>query len=571
MAEVETESEGVRVSEEVRKCEVSRQQRRTVAEVMRLWKERGSQSGERARYNKIESHLDRVASYLYAPDTVRFGVHLPPAVREAWLPASEMARDEFRERWRDSKSDLAICMLIEWALVYNSTVAKVQHDPGPGFTTGYIQPWDFGVGREDVPELDAQDVMAHWYTLSLPQIDRWLHDDPRRERLLAIAREHQRTNQSSAGVSGLVVSSIQGIWPNSSVTGGFPGEPNLGMSLTAAAVEEPTVTFVDCWERRLYRRVDPMNRRRKGEVFEDWQVSTMIADSNLLFLQRRNPDLPWVRVSTDHALPAEVPFVMMTPRPLPDYLWGRPEIDNLRGLQQWISEQLIDMNTNIGKQLDPPKFFSGVPDWEEANRSLNTPGGGASSAEPGSKMDKLDFKMGEEPFKFLQLENAMFADVSGIPESIQDPGNIPGGVRSTGQFGQVSDIAAGRIRKMALVIEDPIGSIATKAFHLLQRHETQPFALRDGRTFLLSQLPAGLSLRVDAHSAAPIFRVQTENKAVLLKKTGAIGSEDFVELLDPPNRDELKDKARRIDENKAEFAQKKLAIEQEKAEAKRRK
>ena len=55
----------------------------------------------------------------------------------------------------------------------------------------------------------------------------------------------------------------------------------------------------------------------------------------------------------------------------------------------------------------------------------------------------------------------------------------------------------------------------------------QAAKLSDGREFLLSQLPNGLSLRVDAHSAAPIFRMQTENKAVLMKKVGAIGSEDF--------------------------------------------
>ena len=573
MATITTDQEeATRVAQEVRKCEVSRSQRRAIYTQLRTWKDKGRNNGPHAAYNKLSAHLDRVASYLYAPDSVRFGVHLPPAVREQWLAPAEMARDEFRERWRDSGADLVICMLIDWALTLGCTIAKVQHDPSAGFRTGYIHPYDFGVGREDVPSFDEQDTMCHWYDLSIPQIERWLRGTPREAALVAEAKQHQRMSQSSPGQQGLVISGVSGIWPNSTVTGGFPGEPDMMSDALVAAVEEPVVTFVDCWERRLFRRRDPVSPRRKGEVFEDWLVTTMIADANVIFTQRRNPDLPWTRVETDHALHGEHPFVLVSPRSdqTPDYLWGKSELAALRLLQVWMSDQLDSMKMNVDLQLKPSKFFSGVPDWEEAGRAMSTEEGAYGSAEPGAKMEVLKNPMGEEPFKMLQLIQSYFADQSGVPESLQEPGTVPGGVRSSGQFGQISDIAAGRIRKMALMVEDPIGQIATKAFHILQRHETQAYTLRDGRSFLLSQLPSGLSLRVDAHSAAPIFRMQTENKAVLMKKVGAIGAEDFVELIDPPNRDELKEKARKLDEGKAQFAQEKLQIEQEKAKARGR-
>ena len=102
----------------------------------------------------------------------------------------------------------------------------------------------------------------------------------------------------------------------------------------------------------------------------------------------------------------------------------------------------------------------------------------------------------------------------------------------------------------------------------MQRHDTQAYPMPGGGQFLLSQLPEGLTLRVDAHSAAPIFQEQTQAKAALLMKAGAIGAEDFIELLAPPNMDELKVKGKARDESKAEFAQEKLKIEQEKAHAK---
>jgi hypothetical protein len=200
MAEIDTadQTESGRLQEEVRKCEASRQQRRAVYAALRMWRDKGTNNGPKAKVNKLVSHLDTVSSYLYAPDLVRFGIHLPPAVREQWLGPAEVARDEFRERWRDSGADLEICQLIDWALVYNSTVAKVQADPGSGFRVGYIQPWDFGVGREDVPKLDEQDVFCHWYSLSIPQTARSAEASVQGRSVRGLAgddddRERQRT------------------------------------------------------------------------------------------------------------------------------------------------------------------------------------------------------------------------------------------------------------------------------------------------------------------------------------------------------------------------------------------
>src|SRR5262249_44207454 len=112
----------------------------------------------------------------------------------------------------------------------------------------------------------------------------------------------------------------------------------------------------------------------------------------------------------------------------------------------------------------------------------------------------------------------------------------------------------------------PLASSATKCFHLLQRNDPQSYSLPDDKgKFLLSQLPGGITFHVDAHSAAPIFAEQTQAKAVLLQRTGAIGKDDFVELIDPPGREELKIKARVIAKNQAEVQREMLQIQAEKA------
>ena len=75
-----------------------------------------------------------------------------------------------------------------------------------------------------------------------------------------------------------------------------------------------------------------------------------------------------------------------------------------------------------------------------------------------------------------------------------------------------------------------------------------------------------MTLSVNAHSSAPIFREQTEAKAMLLQRAGAIGSDDLIELVDPPNREELKIKARELSKNKAQAAQEMMDIQRTKAE-----
>jgi len=551
----------------IRRCEVSRQQRRTTYEMLEAWYERGTAEGPRAKANKLRSHLDRVASYIFAPDTVRFGVHLPPAVRETWNSAASVARDEFRQVWHSSGTDLVVSALLEWALVYGATIAKVQADPHTGFRSGYIAPWDFGVSREDVPQIDEQDTITHRYTLSIPQITRWLAANPEVEtdRLLAIANEHKSTNRGSGSKQGLVISNVTGVFPGGTVQGGFPGEPDTTADIMGAVVDEPLVEFVDLWQRKMFRRRTWQDQQ--GEYFEDWRVTTLIADADVLFVRRRNPDLPWTRTGKHIVLPGELPFTVLAPRPHPRYFWGRSELSDIRRIQDWLEDHLDDMKMIMKRKLDPAKFFSGVPDWEEAGRAMSTEGGGFSGTpEPGGKMDSIKVELGQEAFEMYKIILSLLADASGIPESLSEPGNIPGGVRSEGHFGMVAGIGAGRIRRMALIVEDPLGDIATKGFHILQRHDTQLYPRPDGTPFLLSQLPPELSFRVSAHSASPIYAEQTQAKGLMLHKSGAVDGEDLVEMVDPPNREELKLKAREIAKRKAETQAELLQIQHEKAQ-----
>jgi len=117
---------------------------------------------------------------------------------------------------------------------------------------------------------------------------------------------------------------------------------------------------------------------------------------------------------------------------------------------------------------------------------------------------------------------------------------------------------------MALIIEDALSQMATKGFRLLQRHDQHAYETAKGATFLLSELPAALTLRVDAHSSAPIFAEQTQAKDRCSTGRGRSGRR-LVELVDPPHRDALKVKARERDQARAENAKEMLKIQAAKA------
>lgn len=569
--DVADQVEEERCLEQVRLCAVSRDSRRTVCEQYRTYYDRGSTDGPRSPYSMIRSHLDRVGSYLFAPDTIRFGAHLPPAIRREWIEAAGIARDEFAAVWSDSGADMTADMMSEWALVYGCTIGKVRRDPDTGFAVDYINQWDFGVIGEDTPQMDQQSAMCHWYSLSIPQIEWWLRGEPNAERLLAEAHGHAVSGggDPQVGKPGLVVTGITGAFPNSTITGGFFGDADTLTYTSRPQVEERRVTFVDLWERKLYRRRG--NRAGlRGEIFEDWSVTTMVANGNQVFAKRRNPVLPWTRTAHDTVLPADNPFVAMRPRPLTDNFWGRSELDGLLGLQMLLGGLVPRIQDGIERQLNPSKFGQGISDWEEAERALNTPGGLAQGMEGQGKIETIRNTVGAETFQWMKTLQGFFGDESGIPESLVEPGSTPGGVRSTGQFSQVAGIAAGRIRKMALKLCDPLGQIATKGFHVLQRHDTTAYPLGDGRAFLLSQIPSGFRLNARVHSFSPIFSEQTMAKADRAMKAGAITGERYISYLDLPDREEAKLEARDLAKRRAEQQEKMMAIQAEKARGKRK-
>src|SRR5260370_6770772 len=115
MAEPESNepSEQDRFQQVIQHCEASRSARRQRYQALRSWYIRGSGDETAARINQLRAHVKQLISYLYSPESTRFGVVLPSSQQTRWRKHTDIARDELKRHWRDSGLDVAFTAYLE--------------------------------------------------------------------------------------------------------------------------------------------------------------------------------------------------------------------------------------------------------------------------------------------------------------------------------------------------------------------------------------------------------------------------------------------------------------------------
>lgn len=538
------------ILDKIAKCESSRQQRRANYASRRLWFLRGNDNaGPRARFNRLKAHLKTLTSYLYAPEGTRFALKVPAQYRGEYMDHLSMGRDAFVDVWRDSGTDVAFEQYVTWALVYGMSVAKILPDPSFGASPCWVFPGDLGVLREDVPGLDSQEVFCHWYHLTMGEVAELVKPLTEDKQASILAWAEQNASPQAAGSGQLpsmlqqvIVTNTQGDFFGSSQRGSL----DMGAAgLDAPDVKEPLVECCEVWEWRDFKTPS-------GTPYKDYWVTTVIG--NWPIIERRNPVLPYIEQPLGPSFQAENPFAPVVPNPLLDYFWGASELLDLTGLQQWREERTMQIDRCFELGLEPSVFFSGISLSDEKVSAMRKPGGYLASPQPGAKMDVLKPELPAEAFQITGEIDSMFSAQSGLPEILQ--GQNQAGVRAGNQLGTLASIAAGgRIRDQALIVEDALEVLATRMFHLVQRTDETAYPLPNGKHFLLAQLPQPVTVRVSAHSASPVYAEQTLAKAQLLRREKAIDLPTFVDLVDPPHRADLIEKARELEKMQSEQAQ----------------
>lgn len=273
---------------------------------------------------------------------------------------------------------------------------------------------------------------------------------------------------------------------------------------------------------------------------EDYQVVTM-AEPDIIIYDRPGKSV---------FLKGELPFVQLCPNPQFDYYWGQSEVQRLIFLQQMRNRRMTEILDLLSKQVNPPialTGFTGILD--EKNFALNRAGGLLASDMPNAKADRLAPQIPGDLYESIHEIDAMFMEASGISNVLSGRGES--GVRSTGHASQLARLGSSRAKKRALIVEDSLEKVATLYLKLMQVYDNTHFKDLDNNSFIAEQFTRDYVVKVDAHSNSPIFTEDLRQLAFNLFKAQAIDKESLLDLLEPPMKQHLKDKLKKMEAKQA--------------------
>ena len=502
------------------KCEVSLNTRKVDYATLRNYYLFGNGPEEApALYNKIFPHLDQLTSFLYSAETTRFSINLgasTPANEHQKVPVLTKA---LNDQWLNSNADQVFSTATTWSLVYGTTYIKLIMNNG--IHPYMVEPGSMGVLREDITYTDRQEALIQKYYITKSELYSRLYSHPRREEIVqrVTSTQHERTEVAS-GVERIILS-------QSNPT--MYGNVNLNLSggnRYKAEVSEDTVEMTElwCW----------------CDDSKDYRVVTK-ADPDIIIYDRPGEQL---------FIKGELPFIQVCPNPLYDYYWGASEVQRLIYLQQLRNRRMTEILDILSKQVSPPTAligFTGILD--EKNFALNRAGGLLSTDMPNAKVEKLAPTMPPDLFTEIREVDAMFEEASGIGNVLSGKGEA--GVRSAGHASQLARLGSSRTKKRALVIEDSLEKLATLYLKAMQLYDDTHFRDTAGHPFIAEQFTKNFTVKVDAHSNSPIFMEDNRQLAFNLLKAGAIDKESLLDLIEPPMKEELKDRLKRMEEKKA--------------------
>jgi len=506
----------------IEKCEVSKAERKADYSSLRAWYLFGAGPEESpAIYNKIYPHLDQLTSFLYSAETTRFSINIGASVPNQEHKKIPTLTQALNDEWLNSNADQVFSNAMTWSLTYSSTFIKLIYNNG--IHPYMVEPAAMGVLREDTQYLDRQEAITQTYYITRSELMARLYSHPKRTQILdrITASYNPLPTEVPEGVDRIVMSQT-----NPTIY----GTVNLdlyGYNRYKARVAEDTVEMRELWV--------------WNDEISDYQVVTIATPDVVIY------DRPGESVF----LKGELPFVQICPSPQYDYFWGQSEVQRLIYLQQMRNRRMTEILDLLSKQVAPPTAlmgFSGILD--EKNFALNRAGGLLSTDMPNAKVEKLAPNIPQDLYGSIREIDQMFEEASGIVSVLQGRGES--GVRSAGHASQLARLGSSRAKKRALVIEDSLEKVATLYLKLMQVYDNTHYTTAEDMKFVAEQFTKDFIVKVDAHSNSPIFTEDLRQLAFNLFKAQAIDKESLLDLLEPPMKQELKDRLKRMEAKQAQ-------------------
>ena len=529
-------------------CTASRRSRKEMYDRRRQFFLYGTAADSDIMYNRLESHMDLVASFLYSPDRAEFELSAPANADDAQVKQFMAAQDAFNNDFRDAGLFDNFADVLLWSLVFDSMFAKVGwSDLREEETCTLIEPWKFGVFSEEITDLESQPAFVHSYHIDYDNACQRLIRAGMADKIDKLAVVNTPFESPFPNlVNRLIISSTSG----ENLAGNVTGSANpsyVSRPTYKAEVDRPLVMFHEltvwddeCQDYRVFFAVDPdifiADSKKTIGALKDAKglIPADIAKQQEQFYDTEcNPFLP-----KDH------PYIQVRPYQIYEYFWGKAHIESLIPLQEWSNTRLEQISDILDRQAHPPRVGSGfmglTDDKMEAFGGADT---WVMDQLPQAAVKELYPEMPDDIFADYQQIGDLMIEASGLTQTIQGKG-APG-VRSRGHAKALQSTGAGRIKKAATRLEAPLVRMGDLILRLNMRNNSDPIHPdpkddgKPGDPFYYHNLVGDYSLRIFGHSHSPLFADDTKDLMALLFKSQAIDQEGLIRGLNPPGRNNL--------------------------------
>jgi hypothetical protein len=416
-----------------------------------------------------------------------------------------------------------------------------------------VEPHQFGVLREDIIELDDQEAFTHYYTITKSQLESMLVGNPRKESIMKRAGKFQNDSMDfGPGMGRLLIGSPVGGYPSSIALPGNSSAPEGGLG---SGGRGPSYDYAPKVEVDL---IDMIDLYVWDDEDGDYRVVTRAAPDVTIY------DRPSNWLGHVKGRPC---FIKIQPEiNLYDYFWGASFAARLTWLQDWRTDRILQIKTLLNKQVDPPRtLVGGGGIQEEKLASLRSAGGMVSFNSPTAKYEVHAPDLPDDLFKEVAQIDQMFDDQAGLGHVLQGKGEA--GVRSRGQADLMARLGSSRPKERAIAVEESAEEAAGLILRLVQDYSDQRFYVQlEGREplpFIAEQFTRDYEVKVDGHSSSPIFVEDRKHDAVTLFENKAIDRETLLDMFDPPNLQDLKERLKKIEKQEAEAAKLQMAMGQQ--------
>jgi hypothetical protein len=549
-------------------CRTSEQTRSNLYDRRRRYFLYGSPVSARVLYNKLQAHVDLVASFLYAADHARFSVSAPNNSDDVIVAQMLAVEEDINSDFRDYGLAYDFATALLWALVYDSYFLKLNWNSSrEQIMASFVPPHLMGVFDEEKTDLDEQEAFSHTYMLDWDNAEQRL----RRAGLGHMVEKMKTGVDETASQYPNELAQLVALGPQRTSTGNnLQGQVTRGyepIALYESQTDVPKVRFHELWVWD-----DEASPDENGVPQGDYAMFT-IAEPGLLISDSRETidslkqvapkkireKIPYGTTSNIF-LTGEHPFIHVKPYELPDYFWGEAHTERLMPLQDWSSNILSSIHEILEEQRDPPKYASGAMGLtDEKMEALHGPGSYVMDALPGFKVERLAREMPPDIFADWKEVGAAFLEASGLTETVVGKGEQ--GVRGGGHAKKLAMTGSGRIRKVAVGLEPTLVQLANKALLLKQRYDATPIISDTGLEFVLAQVATRWKIRIAGHSHSPLFSDEAMEKAVLLMKAKAIDRGTFIRMVRPPGESNMLHNLKKIEKAEAVQQQAKMQAE----------